>query len=96
MTREMLSIQHTHHRKGVGHPTPAPHPAEGEPIGREPSYVTEKRHRVGRKELFLTRDDPHRNKSNSRVFSLITFSPCELYTKPTQVLSPARPRPFVP
>jgi hypothetical protein len=40
------------------------HPAEGEPIGREPSYVTEKRHSVGRKEPFLTRDDPHRNKSN--------------------------------
>jgi hypothetical protein len=40
------------------------HPAEGKPIGREPSYVTEKRHSVGRKEPFLIYDDPHRAKSN--------------------------------
>jgi hypothetical protein len=38
------------------------HPAVGKPIGREPSYVTEKRHSVGRKEPFLTHDDSHRNK----------------------------------
>lgn len=40
------------------------HPAEGKPIGPEPSYVTGKRHGVAKKEPFFTHDDPHRKKPN--------------------------------